>query len=140
VRQAKVSTIHIAAVVGSYRPRVVGPSKIGGLKSCRTRSPTSSRPPGSIQRMRSSGRAGFSRASRSTLKKFVTSVAAGQRSSTSSRPPVWSPSSWERKIQRTSSGSTTEKTFSSHSMRCSGAPVSTMTGCCPRMTIELTGR
>ena len=55
-------------------------------------------------------------------------------------PPVWSPSSCDRKIQRTSSGSTTEKTFSSHSSRCTGAPVSTMTGSAPRMTIEFTGR
>ena len=73
------------------------------------------------------------------MKKLPISVAFGQRSRASSRPPVWSPSSWERKIQRTSSGSTTENTFSSHSSRCTGAPVSTMTGSAPRMTMELTG-
>ena len=52
---------------------------------------------------------------------------------------MWSPSSWERKIQRTSSGSTTENTFSSHCSRCIGAPVSTITGSAPRITMEFTG-
>jgi hypothetical protein len=52
---------------------------------------------------------------------------------------VWSLSSWERNTQRTSSGSTREKTCSSQRSRWIGAPVSTMIGSAPRMSIELTG-
>ena len=58
----------------------------------------------------------------------------------SASPPTWSPSSWDRKIQRTSSGSTSENTCSSHRRRWTGAPVSTMIGSLPRTSIELTGR
>jgi hypothetical protein len=93
-----------------------------------------------LQRIRSSGSAGFSSPRRSTMEKFVTSVAFGHSSRVSSNPPVWSPSSWDTKIQRTSAGSTTANTFSSHRSRCTGAPVSTITGSSPRITIELTGR
>ena len=63
-----------------------------------------------------------------------TSVACGHRSSTASRLPMWSWSSWERKTQRTSSGSTTEKTYASHASRTSEQPVSTITGSAPRIT------
>ena len=50
---------------------------------------------------------------------------------------MWSTSSCERKIHRTSSGSTSAKTSSSHCLRLAGVPVSTITGSEPRMTIEL---
>ncbi len=36
-------------------------------------------------------------------------------------------------------GSTSENTLSSHRSRCTGAPVSTMTGSAPRTSIEFTG-
>ena len=52
--------------------------------------------------------------------------------------PMWSPSSWERNTQRTSAGSTIDDTASSHCSRCSGAPVSTTTGCSARITSEFT--
>jgi hypothetical protein len=45
-------------------------------------------------------------------------------------------SSWERKIHRTSAGSTSENTSSSHCFRFAIVPVSTITGSAPRMTIE----
>ena len=41
---------------------------------------------------------------------------------------MWSWSSWERKIHRTSSGSTTEKACSSQASRTSAEPVSTSIG------------
>ena len=51
-----------------------------------------------------------------------------------SRLPVWSWSSWDRKIHRTSSGSTTEKACSSQASRTSAEPVSTSIGSRPRIT------
>src|SRR4051812_43971983 len=47
---------------------------------------------------------------------------------------MWSWSSCDRKIQRTSSGSTTEKTFSSHWSRPKRTLVSMITGSVPRIT------
>ena len=49
---------------------------------------------------------------------------------------MWSWSSCEMKTHRTSTGSTTENVLSSHSSRTSEQPVSTMTGCSPRITSE----
>ena len=65
---------------------------------------------------------------RSTMAQLHTRVAFGHADSASSRLPVWSTSSCERKIHRTSSGSTSEKTSSSHCVRFAGVPVSTITG------------
>jgi len=73
-------------------------------------------------------------------KKLVTNVADGHIAKASATPPMWWPSSCDRKIQRTSSGSTSEKTCSSHRRRWTGAPVSTMIGSLPRISSELTGR
>jgi hypothetical protein len=73
-------------------------------------------------------------------KKLVTTVAEGHIAKASASPPTWSPSSCDKKIQRTSSGSTNEKTCSSHDSRWTGAPVSTMIGSRPRIRSELTGR
>ena len=47
---------------------------------------------------------------------------------------MWSWSSCDRKIQRTSSGSTTEKTFCSHWSRPKSTLVSMITGSAPRIT------
>ncbi len=47
---------------------------------------------------------------------------------------MWSWSSWDRKIQRTSSGSTTENTCSSQESRPKRTLVSTMTGSRPAIT------
>ena len=47
---------------------------------------------------------------------------------------MWSWSSWDRKIQRTSSGSTTENTLSSQASRPNSTLVSTMTGSRPVIT------
>mgnify|MGYP006190144147 CR=1 FL=1 len=47
--------VGMVAVVGSYRPRVVGPSKIGGRNRCSVRSPASKCSPWSTERMRCSG-------------------------------------------------------------------------------------
>ncbi len=47
---------------------------------------------------------------------------------------MWSWSSWDTKIQRTSAGSTTEKAVASHESRTSEQPVSTITGSAPRIT------
>ena len=69
----------------------------------------------------------------------VTSVAFRHSSRTVARLPEWSWSSCERKTQRTSSGSTIEKAASSHSVRDSALPVSTMTGSAAVMTIEFIG-
>ncbi len=128
----------MAPVRSSNRPRVVGPSKIGGRNRCSRRSPTSKEPPASSHTCRSMGISpGRSMRTRSLLKKFVTTVALGARARMSARLPMWSPSSWERNTQRTSAGSTTEATASSQRSRNRGAPVSTTTGCSARITIEL---
>ena len=120
---------------------MVGPSKIGGRNRCRRRSPASNELPSSSQIMRSIGSArSGSRAARSVLKKLVTTVALGARSRKSAMLPMWSPSSWDRKTQRTSSGSTTVDTASSHCSRCNGAPVSTTTGSSARITKLFTYR
>ena len=68
------------------------------------------------------------------MPKFAINVALGQRVSTTSRLPVWSWSSWDRKIHRTSSGSTTENACSSQASRTSAEPVSTSIGSRPRIT------
>jgi hypothetical protein len=65
-----------------------------------------------------------------------TTRAFGHAVSASSRLPVWSTSSCDRKIQRTSSGSTSENTSWSHCWRLAGVPVSTITGSGPRITME----
>ena len=49
---------------------------------------------------------------------------------------MWSWSSCEMKTHRTSTGSTIENVLFNHSSRTSEQPVSTMTGCSPRMTRE----
>ena len=54
----------------------------------------------------------------------------------SSRLPLWSTSSWERKIHRTSFGSTSENTSLIHWSRFAGVPVSTIIGSLPTITIE----
>ena len=72
--------------------------------------------------------------SRPVMAKLATSVAFGHRSSTASRLPRWSWSSWESTIQRTSTGSTSEKTCSSHAARTRAEPVSTIAGSRPRIT------
>ena len=73
---------------------------------------------------------------RSTIAQLQTTWALGQAANASSRLPVWSMSSCDRKIHRTSSGSTSEKTSASHCVRFPGVPVSTITGSAPRITIE----
>ena len=133
---ANVSTAQYTPVVGSKRPRVVGESKTGGRTACSVRSPMSSDSPSMTQRQRSSGKS-KQLVCRSTIAQLHTSVAFGQAVITSSRLPLWSTSSWERKIQRTSSGSTSENTSSSHCSRFAGVPVSTIIGSAPRITIEL---
>ena len=75
---------------------------------------------------------------RSIENQLVTRVAFGQRSSTWGRLPVWSMSSWDRKIQRTSLGSTMPNTVSSHADRVTAGPQSTIIGSAPVITIELT--
>ena len=113
-------------------PRVAGESNIGGRTAVRVRSPRSRlrRDPASAAVR--SGTAVAAEAGR--MAKLATSVAFGHRSSTASRLPMWSWSSWDRTIQRTSSGSTSEVTWSIHASRTRSEPVSTITGSAPRIT------
>jgi hypothetical protein len=117
---------------------VVGASKIGGRTATSVRSPTSTLSPGLTHRIRSNG-SSIARLTRSTVNQFVTSVAWGQTSKTAVRLPEWSWSSWDRKTQRTSAGSTMENAASIHSERDSSFPVSTITGSAAVITIELSG-
>jgi hypothetical protein len=73
---------------------------------------------------------------RSIIAQLQTSLAFGQAVITSSRLPVWSTSSCDKKTQRTSVGSTRENTSFSHCSRLAGVPVSTIIGWAPRITIE----
>ena len=87
----------------------------------------SSDSPSITQRQRSSGKS-KQLVCRSTIAQLHTNVAFGHAVITWSRLPLWSTSSCDRNTQRTSSGSTSENTSSSHWVRFAGVPVSTITG------------
>src|SRR5687767_11652142 len=133
---ANVSTAQYTLVLGSYSPRVVGESNTGGRIATNDRSPTSNDSPSVTQRHRRRGKS-KQFVWRSTMAQLHTTVAFVQAVNASSRLPVWSTSSWDRKIHLTSFGSTIENTSSCHCLRFAGVPVSTTTGSDPRITIEL---
>lgn len=73
---------------------------------------------------------------RSIMNQVVTTVALTAASSSGSRLPTWSTSSWLMNTQRMSSGSTRLKTSARYCSRFSEMPVSMITGSFARMTSE----
>ena len=116
---------------------MVGESNTGGrIATQRAVADVEADSPSMIQRQRSSGKS-KQFVWRSIIAQLHTSFAFGHAVIASSRLPVWSTSSCDKKIQRTSFGSTSSNTSFSHCSRFAGVPVSTMTGSLPRITIEL---
>ena len=132
---ANESTAQYTPVIGSNSPRVVGESYTGGRIAKRVRSPMSSVSPSMIQRQRGSGKS-KQFVCRSIIAQLHTSCAFGHALKVSSRFPVWSTSSCDKKIHRTFFGSTSENTSFNHCSRFAIVPVSTIIGSAPRITNE----
>jgi hypothetical protein len=105
----------------------------------RSRPPAGRTSPSATQRHRSGSSPGARSASRAPMAHDATTVASGQRSTTSARAPQWAGSSWPSTTQRTAATSTSASTWAHHVSRSSPAPVSTRTGASPVTTSELRG-
>ena len=118
---ANVSTAQYTPVVGSYRPRVVGESNTGGRIACSVRSPTSNDSPCTTQRQRSQREVEAVRVA------FDHRPVAHERRVRTRRQRLVEVAGVidvvvREEDPRTSSGSTSENTSSSHCLRFAGVP------------------